>query len=294
MKRVKKYLKTNNRLNRLLMALVGNFIACIAYYAFTVPHHIVSGGVSGLAVLVNSLFGTKITLFITVTNGVLILLSLILLGFKKTSYSLIGFVIYDLMLIITEPIAKYFVVNFDSFLMTTFFWAAIAGVGYGLVYRTGLNTGGSDVLVSILQNYFVFPYEVISNIISFVIIGFGAKTFGIVSSIYALVYVKVTNAITNKVQIGESNAKICYIESNQKSAIQEYLHKEKSVSYTLLSSTNGVGILPRTIIFTVIPSDEFDNIRKRVLKIDKHSRLIATNCYTVLGGKTNKLLPVEI
>lgn len=293
MKRLVNYLKSENMFRRLLLCFIGNFIACLAYNAFSVPNHIVTGGVSGLAILVNEVFGISIPMFITVSNIVLIIISLLLLGFNKTLYSIIGFIIYDAMIIVTEPLAGFFNIQFDSYLLSIIFWAIIAGVGYGLIYRTGFNTGGSDIMVAILQKYIIVPYEILSNAISFIIVGLGAKTFGIVACIYALVFVKVCNYMTNKLQIGESNAKVCYIHSNHKGEIEEYLHNEQKLSYTLINSTNGIGILPRTIIFTVVPTEQFDDIKKKVLIKDKHARIIAMDSYTVYGGKTNKFISIE-
>lgn len=293
MKKLKKILTSNKHIERLIMCFIGSFLCALPYNAFCVPKQLVTGGISGLAIWVNEIFGLSITSFITIANIILIVLSLIILGFKKTGYSIIGFGIYDLMLILTEPLAKYFMFDFDSLLFAIIFWGALSGVGFGLIYRTGFNTGGSDILIAILQKFIVVPYSVIGNVVSLIIIGLGAKTFGIASCLYAIVYVRICNFITNKLQIGESNTKICFITSTHTKEISEYLYGNQKLSYTILNSTNGIGILPRPIIFTVVPTELFYDIRKKVLSIDKHTRFIAMDSYTVYGGKTNKLLKVE-
>ena len=69
-------------------------------------------------------------------------------------HALIGYIVYAIMLNLTEPIAHYFTFSFDSQLFTVLFYAIISGTGSGLIYRPGFNTGGSDTILLIIVYFY--------------------------------------------------------------------------------------------------------------------------------------------
>lgn len=286
------YINNKNIIRRSLVLIIGAFIAAFMYNAFILPNNIVYGGLGGVAILVNNLFGIDTTLFINIVTVILILISTILIGFKNTSYTIIGFTFYTLMINFTAPLAKNFSFEFDSFLFSVIFGSFITGVGFGLIYRTGFNTGGADTVVSILQHYLHLPTARISTFINTIIIVLGAATFGITKSMYALIFLKIMNFISDSIILGLSDSKLCYIRTNKTKELEEYLKNELDVGYTLVESTNGVGFFKRYVFIVVLPSAMLDDLRHSLKTIDKRAMLISNDCYTVENGYTNRLIKV--
>lgn len=281
-----------NRPIRIISLIIGCFIVAFFYNSFVVPNNIVYGGVGGLAIIVKKLFGISTTIFINVVTIVLIIISFIILGAKKTSYSIVGFVVYDIMINLTTPLSKLINYQFDSYLFAIVIFASLMGLGYGIIYKTGFNTGGSDILLSILQHFLKLPNSSISNVMNIIVILIGATTFGLINSIYAIIFLKICNFISDRVLIGISTSKICFITTNKKVLIEEYLEKELELGYTLLKYTNGIGILQKSIIMCVVPNDRFYELKHHILSIDKKANLISSDAYSVVGGHTNRLLKI--
>ena len=279
-------------LTRFLCVFIGAFIVSIVYNAFVKEYTLVSGGVSGLAIIVNEYFGISTTVFINVGTILLLLLSFIILGFKKTSDAVVGYVAYGLMLSVTEPIAHYINITFDSFLFSVILYGALSGLGYGLIYRPGYNTGGSDSIVAITQKFIPLPYAVISNALNSGIIIVGAATFGITKSIYALIFLFVCNFITDRVILGSSDSKLCLIKTRRQKELEEFIKNDLEIGYTLIESTNGIGILRKQVVFCIVPSDRFYDLKRELMLIDKKAELISSDCYTVEGGYTNLIIDV--
>lgn len=277
---------------KFLYLLVGAFIVALSYNSFTVPNDLVSGGVSGLAILINDLFNIPEVVFINVVTVSLLIISFILLGPKKTSYAIVGFLFYTCMINLTQPLAQYFSIKFSSFLLSILFYATVSGIGYGLIYRTGFNTGGSDTIVMICQKYFRFPIAYLSDIINGIIIILGAAVFGVTKSIYAVIFLKVSNFVADMIILGASDNKLCLIKTRKTKEVEEYITNELEMGYTLIESTNGIGLLKKYVIFCIVPSDRFYDLRQEVIQIDKKAELISTDCYTVEGGKTNHFMRV--
>lgn len=281
-----------NLVVKLLCAFVGAFIVSIVYHAFTVEHQLVTGGVSGLAIIVNDAFGIDENLFINIGTIALLVVSLILLGYKKTSDAIIGYAAYGIMLSVTKPIAHYIQIPFDSFLFSVIFYGALSGLGYGLIYRPGYNTGGSDSIVAIIQRFIPLPYAAISNVVNTTIIVIGAATFGITKSIYAVIFLFVCNFVTDRVILGESDSKLCLIKTRRLKELEEFISNELDIGYTLIDTTNGIGILKKPVVMCVVPSDRFYDLKRELMLIDKKAELTSSDCYTVEGGRTNHFLNV--
>lgn len=286
------HITKKNRINRFIFLVIGAFIVALIYNCFIVPNNLVFGGIGGLAIIVNKVFGININLFINIVTVGLIILSLILMGFKHTSYSIIGFGVYTLMINFTSPLANLIHVNFDSFLFAVIINSFIMGFGYGLIYRTGFNTGGSDSIVQIIQHFFHLPMGQVSNVINGIIVVLGAANFGIIKSIYALVFLKIMNFISDYIILGVSSSKLCYIKTNHSKEVEEYLSTHLSTGYSLIESTNGIGLLKKPVIFIVVPNDYFYHLKQEVLHIDKNAKFISNDCYTVENGHMNKFIKI--
>lgn len=281
-----------NRIARGISLIIGAFIIALIYNSFIVPNNIVYGGIGGIAIIFNKITGFNTTSFINIITILLTIISCFIVGYKKTSYTIFGFLTYAIMVNVTSFISNYFIIKFDSFVFTIIFYGLIAGIGFGLLYRAGFNTGGADTLIVIAQKYFEFPTSKLSNIINGIIIIVGAATFGIVNSIYAVIYLKLINFISDKIILGYSLNKICFIKSKHIKVVEELLTNDLEVGYTLIDSTNGIGIIHKTVIMCVVPTDRFYDFKQELLQIDKRVELISNDCYTVSGGKTNELVSV--
>ena len=282
-----------NRVSRIILLFIGAFIVALIYNAFIVPNSIVYGGVGGIAIVISKYTGIETTLLINILTAILALISIFIIGLKNTSYSIFGFLAYALMINLTSPIAPYFQFEFDSHLLSILFYACISGVGSGLIYKCGFNTGGADSIIAMAQKYFQFTTSKLSNIINGMIIIAGALTFGIQKSIYAIIYLKIINFFSERTIVGVSTNKLCFIKSNKIGDIEGLLNKELEVGYTLIESTNGVGLLKKNIIMCVVPTDRFYDLKHELINIDSNAKIISNDCYTVVGGKINKLINVN-
>lgn len=281
-----------NRISRIIILGIGSFIAALIYNVFVSPNNLVYGGVGGLAIIVNKLTGINEILFIDIATIILVLISLVVIGPKKTSYTIIGYGMYAIMVSLTAPFAKYISFNFDSFLFSVILTAIIDGLGYGLIYKCGFNTGGADSIVAITQHFFKVPTGKLSTIINGIIVIGGAFVFGISKTIYAIIFLKIMNFVSDYVILGTSTSKLIFIKTKELNKVEDYLNRELNVGYTLIDSGNGIGFLKKRIIMCIVPSEMFYNLKKDLISIDKRVEIISNDCYTVEGGTINKLIKV--
>ena len=77
-----KMLTKKNRLKRYAFLIIGCFLVAFAFNVFFAPHNLVTGGVSGVAIVIKNVFGISTSTFISIIYILLLILSYIILGRK--------------------------------------------------------------------------------------------------------------------------------------------------------------------------------------------------------------------
>lgn len=146
--------KINNQdlIYRYILLFIGSTIVAFSYNLFFLRNNIVGFGLSGLSIVVKE-FGVDSNLFILISSIILLIISFIILGKEQTKSSVIGSLLYPLMIYLTKPLSLTIDLEDTSLLLCAIFGAVISGIGYGIIYKTGFTTGGSDVVNQILTKY---------------------------------------------------------------------------------------------------------------------------------------------
>ena len=181
LKKILKIVTNKNRIPRTCFMILGIFLLALNYNLFFVRNNLVIGGTSGLAIVFNELFGWNNQIFIYITSFLLLIISFLVLGVKKTKPAVIGSILYPLMITFTTPLsdllAKYIV--FEDYITTIACTSIFYGFASGLIYKMGYNTGGSDIIMNIMVKYLHMPEGRATFISNLVIILFGGIVLGI-------------------------------------------------------------------------------------------------------------------
>ena len=123
---------------------------------FLIPHHVLGGGVSGIATLIFYATGLSTGISVFVINAVLVLISLKILGPSfgiKTVYSIVMASVFFSLLqaFITDPIlaGEMKPLVEDKFL-SALIGCALAGKAIGIAFTQGGSTGGTDIIAMIV------------------------------------------------------------------------------------------------------------------------------------------------
>ena len=119
LKKIKDIVYWKNFLSRFFVLLVGVTLLALNYNLFLVPNSLVIGGTSGLAIIFQKLWGLDPQIFLYIASAILLIISFIFLGKEETMKTLLGSILYPIMVSLTVPIAEYLknYVTFDSFLV---------------------------------------------------------------------------------------------------------------------------------------------------------------------------------
>lgn len=280
---IKKIYK-KDRLKRYSTFLVGLFLVSVSFNLFLLPQNLIYG-VSGFGVILNKLYQLDPSVVILVGSLILLVLSFILLGKEKTMNSVVGSLLYPIVVKLTVPLVSYITLNIDDTLVLTIFGAVISGFGYGLIFKSGFTTGGTDILNQIFAKYFKIS---IGNAMFFTdgfIILFGAFALGWDVLMYSIILLYIISIMTDKVILGISESKAFYIITEHETAVKKFITQYLSHGVTVLEGRGGFTGNNKKVIMCIIPTKEYYIAKEGIHSIDENAFFVVTDAYEVYGGE---------
>ena len=184
-----------------ILFVVGVFLYALCFNLFLIPNDLVVSGFSGVAIVVQKLFGWPASTFIYITNAILLVVSFIFLGWKLTKRNIAGSIMYPLMITVSEPIANFwdnYIIG-DDFYLILLFAIILYGVSSGLIYRTGFSTGGSDIIMQILNKYLNISESKAMIVANSLIIIIGMIVFGFNKGVYSFIILICSTYFNDKI-----------------------------------------------------------------------------------------------
>ena len=280
-----------NFLIRLIFFALASFLYGIIYNTFLVPNNIVIGGMSGLAIVIKELTGIQTSIIINICTLVLVIISYFILGKDKAIYTIVGAAIFTLLISFTST----FSYSLQGYLKNEFLIILVSsisiGIANGIIYRSGFNTGGSDILASILNKYFKIPIGQCNSIINTFIIMSGAFLFGITKTIYAIFILTISSKMIDIIMLGVNDSKMIYIKSKNWKNLEKYIVNDLKLGVTEIGNKGGIFINKEPTLLVILPFDEYYNFKYHILKYDSKAFIAAHDCYAIQNGYSRKILP---
>ena len=267
------------RLRRYLELVIGCLLIAIAFNLFLLPNNIVSGGVSGIAVIAKDFFNINPSHFIMIGSLILLVVSYFALGKEKTAGTVLGSIIYPLCVNLTENISSYIQVG-DELFLAAVFGGILYGFGAGLVFRAGFTTGGTDVI-----NQIIAQYGKVSMGNAILMSDGLIVAFGINKLMYAIIVIYLVGILTDKVLLGISDSKAFYIIAEEEEKIREYVLEELGHGVTIFDTKGGFTKEKQKLLFCVVPTKEYYRLKAGIHEIDPKAFFVVTDAYEVSGGE---------
>ena len=282
--------KQKNLILRLVIFFVAVFVLALNYNIFITPNNFNIGGTSGLAVIVNSLFNIKPSLFILISSIILLIISYFTLDKNQTYRSIIGAFLYPLFISLTEPLANLIIpyVDFSNILITIIIGGSLFGICTGFIYKTGFTTGGGDIVIKIISKYNHISEGNAQLIANGTIIVLGTFVFGLVNLIYSLIVIIISALLVDKILLGISDSKMFLIYTKKVDELQDIILKNMATGVTIFNTEGGYKGEKRKMLMVVVPNGLYYLVKETILNIDSEAFFIISDCYEVKGGVKKK------
>lgn len=272
-------------IRRYFELLLGILLVAISYNLFLLPNNIVSGGVSGVGIILNKVLDINPSEFVFITSLLLLILSYFVLGKEATKGSIIGSLLFPVFIALTANINDLLQIDTTNVLLSVIFGGVLYGFGAGLVFRAGFTTGGTDILNQIASKYLHMSMGNAILITDGVIVASSVFFFGVTNLMYALIVIYITGILTDKVILGISDKKAFYIITNQEEEVKQYIMKELNHGITIFNARGGYSKEKENVLLCVVPTNEYFKLKEGIHEIDKEAFFVITDAYEVFGGE---------
>ncbi len=276
----------SNFVRDLPMVVVGCAIAAFATDTFMIPNGLAAGGVTGLATIVQEVaaragISLPVGVQTIVINALLLLVvaregGLLYVVQTVTGFVLLG-VFCDLFALIDNPFA-------GQDLMLSALWGSIlSGIGYGLVLRSGANTGGSDTIGQIVSRKTSLSVGSTTMAIDVAICALSAPVFSLKNALYAALGMVLLGYVVDAVVDGANRRRAAYIISTEFSDIAEDVMHGMDRGCTRLSATGMWSGEERPMLMVILERRELATLKAIVAEHDPDAIVIISDVTEAFG-----------
>ena len=260
---------------RYFFITLGCLIFALGFSLFLSPQNIAPGGVSGLAVIISHFFPYFPNgLYILTMNIPLLIIGAVCFGFRFFIGTFWASVISSLFAAFIEYFVPFPLSN-DIF-CCALTGGLIMGCGLGIVFRENVTTGGTDIIVKLVQQK--IPHIKSGNIFviidSFIVILSGITFRDIDTAIYSGVALIISMFAFNYVLYGGMKAKLLIIIDSDVSVLTKTMSEAAGV--TLLDAIGAYSGKKKTVIICAVDKRKYPSIISIIKNISPESVVITT------------------
>ena len=280
-----KKLKRKKLAKRIAILLISLLVLSLVYNLLLLPTDLVAGGVNGIAIITNYVYGIDSSIMILLISSACLLFSFLYLGTERTLGSLLATFIYPLFVKLTAIITQGITIDYDDKFLIIIFAGVIGGLANGFIYKTGFSNGGLPIISQILYKYHKIPIAKSSMVINSMIIIIGSFFFGWSMMMYAIILVFINNMMIDKVLLGISSNKAFYIVTTKEKEIREYILNNLKHTVTIFNVEGAFLEKRRKVLLSVIPKRDYYKLTEGIKLIDPNVFFVVEDAYEVKGGK---------
>ena len=262
--------------------ILGNAILAMGTAAFVVPNGLISGGVTGIGLILQRLFGLPVDIGVFAADGVLFLLGAAVMGKAFAATIILSTIVYPTFFSLFGKIP--FLTNLtDDKLMAAIYAGLLMGAGIGLVIKVGGSTGGMDIPPIILHKLFGLSIPVmisVGDILLLLVQAFYSSTEQV---LYGILVVMLTSIVIDKVLImGQKQTQVMVI-SPEYERINQAIHQKIDRGSTLIHATSGLEKQEQKVVLSVISNRQLNDLNELIMQIDPQAFVIANEVNEVKG-----------
>lgn len=265
---------------RYFMLILGCFIIAFSFNVFFDQYGIVCFGVSGLS-LVFKEFGIPTYIFILVANIILLFISYIFLGKKKTKHALVGSITFPILVYLTSYLVPYIKFDDVEILVIAIFGGVLSGIGYGIIFKTNFNTGGTDIITEIVSKYTRISLGKATWISDGLVVLSGLLVFSWEIVLYGFLVLYIISFMTDRMVLGISQSKAFYIVTTKEDEVREFLLSITDGGVTIINARGGYTNDKQSLLLGVVPTRQYFIVKEGLREIDKNIFFLACDAYEV-------------
>lgn len=318
MKRIsEKNSKILKQILNVVLVIVGTFIVAFGSAVFLIPFGIVSGGLSGFAIVIHEFMQfLDIDIIILILTWLLFFIGLIFLRWKFSLKTLISSIFYPVFvtIILRTGVGEYIVnlivnegviINSSSeileitnlndleagrLIICGLLGGAFTGIGCGITFLGGGSTGGIDILAFILNKFtgiktststFIFDGSVV--ICGLIVNAIHESSIGFLAGLVGIFAAVLCSIMIEFIYVRQSGAYFADIITDKTEEIKDKVINDLDRSVTIYKVTGGYTNEEKICLRIIFSRDELLKVKDMIAEIDPKAFVTIGECQTVNG-----------
>lgn len=277
-------IKKRNRTERCAIFIWGVLIYAVAFSIFFSPRNIVTGGSTGLSLIIYDIYGIDTSITVFVFSFVMLIIGYFTLGKNNAIKALFGVVLLPIFMEFSAIFKDLIGLENSSTFLIVFFGGALMGLGNGMILRSGFSCGGFQILYQILYKYFGISIGKSTLWINGILVFVGGFFFEFSTSLYAIIGLYISAVVAEKVMLESSVTKTFYIVTEKEKEISQYFVKNLGYGATVMNAKGGYSNDDKKIVMCAIPTRQYQQTKEVIQEIDNKVFFLIMDTYEIYGG----------
>lgn len=259
--------------------IIGSIIIGCAMNLFLVPHHLLSGGISGLALIAGYFTPFSVSAVYFGLNLPLLVAGWFIVGRR--------FIIFSMTSVLTVTLAVQFIpvkmIASDP-LLSALYAGILIGLGAGFSFKAGGSSGGFDILGAIISRYRDIPIGniiIALNAVVVLAIGYIRNDWNIALASAVCIYV--TGKVLNFIHTEHEKVTV-YIVTQRIPEMTDALFKLHMRGITRIDASGAYSGEERDMLMTVVTRYELVEVKNTIIKTDPAAFVNISQTLEVLGN----------
>lgn len=267
---------------RYAQVAIGALIGAVSVNTFLVPHHFLSGGVSGIALILHYLFNLPVGLLVLVMNIPLFLWAYRILDRDFVALGTFGMAAFALGIDLTYHLREISFV--DEPLLAAIYGGVVSGIGNGLIFRVeNGNAGGIDIPSRVIKRVYSINIGTVVFLANVIIVLLSSFLFGVKPAMLTLISMYISSSLLDKTIAGFDYKKVVLIITDQPREIAAAIMKEVGRGATFIHGQGAYTDKEKELVYCVVKITQLAKIKKIVEEIDSQAFMTVMDAAEVMG-----------
>ncbi|NJP36691.1 YitT family protein [Bacillus luteus] len=263
---------------KLAIIVAASILLGFAFNVFLLPHEVLTGGVTGVAMIFGLMTPVNTGFWIIILNIPIVILGWMKLGKEFIINSIISVAVTSVSMLYI-PIVQ---ITEDA-LLSSVWGGVLTGVGIGLIIRYYSSTGGFDVVGILLIKKWDIPLGGLIFALNSGVVVLSGFFFGWELALYTMLSIYITGIVIDRIHTRHVKLNLMVVTSHGEE-LRRALLENLVRGITVIDGQGAYSREEKKVLYTVITRYELEIIRNVLKEIDPDAFVSISQSMQVMGN----------
>ncbi len=264
-------------MRNVIIITLSSIVVAFAYNFLLIPHEILSGGLSGIAIMLGIVTPLNTGVLNLLLNLPLLIIGVMKLGKRFISYTILSVAVLSVSLYII-PVYK----ATQEPILASLFGGVIVGLAMGLIFRAAGSSGGFDIIAMLLSRKRDFPLGTLLAAMNGIVVAVSGFVFSWDAALLTLVSIYATGKVVDTIHTSHIKLTLMII-TNKGEEVKQQLLEKLHRGVTIIDAKGAYSGEGRKVLITVITRYQLADVKSTIKETDPKSFVNILQTTEVIG-----------